>query len=384
MALTPRISLVVATYNRAESLAQTLEHVARQTLPREDFEVVVCDDGSTDATRAVLDAWQQRSLFALSALHQPNQGQAVARDAAIRRATAQRVAMVDDDMAIAPNFLEEHLRAAQPDPDHLIVLGRIVAEEGWEAGPLHEATRNENFAGARRSSRAVAEAPNASSFLSANVSVPRALYLASGGFDPSLRLDEDRELGIRLERGGGVLVRGDAAWAVHRSDGVSYRDWEKRQYEYGWYAVQIWEKYGRDPYLHPLRNYVNGSRLNHMAVRALAAHDRSVRFGSGALRHIGEGLAHVALRGPAIATHRAILALQYHAGVRDALGSWKQFLSAAAEFERDADRPFGPTGRGPTTRARRDQPGPVGGASGGRVFAPASGRGFRRRPRQRR
>jgi len=48
------LSVIVATYNRAALLRDCLESLARQTLPSDEFEVVVVVDGSTDATRQML------------------------------------------------------------------------------------------------------------------------------------------------------------------------------------------------------------------------------------------------------------------------------------------------------------------------------------------
>jgi glycosyltransferase involved in cell wall biosynthesis len=49
----PAISVIIPTFNRAESLSATLESLAAQTLPRRRYEVVVVDDGSKDATPKV-------------------------------------------------------------------------------------------------------------------------------------------------------------------------------------------------------------------------------------------------------------------------------------------------------------------------------------------
>lgn len=341
----PKVSLVLATYNRAGRLARLLDDVETQTLAPEAFEVVVCVDGSTDDTEEVLAAWASRAPFHLSVQVQSNQGQARARHEAIQRAAGQRVLMVDDDMELAPGLLEAHLRAAGADPARAVVLGRIRPEPGWRRRPLHEAVREHSLADSRRSGERVL---NASSLLGGNVSMPRALYLAVGGFDSSLRLDEDRELGLRLERAGGVFVYDEDAWTVHRSDVGTYEQWEARQYEYGRSAVRIWEKHGRDPYVHPLRNFVNGSRANHVVVRLLAPRDRSARAGTRLLRRLGDGLARLRLLRLGIATHKAIVAVQYHVGVRHALGSWKALLAAADTFRRDPEGPPGPTGRGAT------------------------------------
>ena len=50
-----RISVVVATHNRSERLAATLEGLRRQALPRSEFDVVIVDDGSSDDTPGVLE-----------------------------------------------------------------------------------------------------------------------------------------------------------------------------------------------------------------------------------------------------------------------------------------------------------------------------------------
>jgi glycosyltransferase involved in cell wall biosynthesis len=342
-----RISLIVATYNRARPLERLLGDVERQTLPRTDFEVVVCVDGSKDETRDVLERWEKRGVFPLRALFQENQGQAAARHQAILRATGQRVAVVDDDMELSPGFLEEHLAAAAGDPARVVVIGKVVPEEGWKQKPLYESVREHGMLELHTRLES-GEEPSATSFVTQNVSVPRKLYLEVGGFDATLRLDEDRELGMRLERAGARLVFGAGAWAIHRSEIGSYEKWERRQYEYGKYGVHIWEKYERDPYLHPLRNLVNGSPANRMAVQVLSRWDWGAEKGTRLLRKLGNTLATVGLFAPALATHKAILAVQYHLGVKHSLGSWGKLRQSAEQFARDPRSPREPTGRGRT------------------------------------
>lgn len=353
----PDISVVLPTYNRAGRLSRLLGDLERQTLAPTAFEVVVWVDGSTDETGEVVDAWRERAAFALRVHEGPNRGQATARHEAILRAAGPRVLMVDDDMELAPVLLEAHLRAAVGDPGRAIVVGRIHPAAGWRRRPLHEVVREHSLDDGHRPRRGSGAGLDASAMLGGNVSVPRALYLAVGGFDLSLRLDEDRDLALRLERAGGVFVRAGDAWTVHHSDVGGYGQWEARQREYGRAAVRIWAKHGRDPFAHPLRNFVNGSRANRLAVRLLARDDRSARAGAFVLRSAGEALFRLGLLTPAIATHKAIQAVQYHVGVRQELGSWRGLRAAAAAFRADPDRPEGPTGQG---TCRRHPPGPLG------------------------
>jgi hypothetical protein len=174
------------------------------------------------------------------------------------------------------------------------------------------------------------------------------MYLEIGGFDASLRLDEDRELGMRLERAGAVFVFAPKAWAIHHSDVGSYDKWSRRHYEYGKYAFQIWQKHGLSPLLHPLRNLVDGSRLNRMLVKMVCADDRRSKVAESTLRWVGNTLQRLDILEPAIYTHKAIQAVRYHQGLRDALGSWRALRRMERQYIESPDRPGTPTGSGLT------------------------------------
>ena len=70
----PDLSVVVATYNRADTLRETLAHLMAQSLDAQRFEVIVVDDGSTDDTRSVVEAAQQHCRSDLRYLHHANRG----------------------------------------------------------------------------------------------------------------------------------------------------------------------------------------------------------------------------------------------------------------------------------------------------------------------
>lgn len=53
----PKVSVVLTTYNRAAALDETIEMMHRQTL--QDFELLVCDDQSPDDTPKVVEAWRR-------------------------------------------------------------------------------------------------------------------------------------------------------------------------------------------------------------------------------------------------------------------------------------------------------------------------------------
>jgi hypothetical protein len=104
--------------------------------------------------------------------------------------------------------------------------------------------------------------------------------------------------------------------------------------------VFIYKKLGQDVRVHPLRNLVNGSRLNALAVHAVCWSDALSQSAIAALRHTGNGMQRIGLVEPAIATHKAILALAYHLGVKDTLGSWRRVLEEKRAFASAPDRPL--------------------------------------------
>jgi len=346
MSAEPSIALVVATYRRPDAMATLLRSLVAQTLPRQAFEVAVVVDGLDEHEAAYRDLFASAVAehgLPLTFQFQPNAGQSVARHRAILASHAPWIAIIDDDMDLSPGFLATHLAALQAGGEPTVAIGNVVPEEGWERQPLYEAVRTlamlELHQGIARGTRRA----QASAFVTQNVALARARYLAVGGFDETLRLGEDTELGRRLARAGGRFVFVEGASAVHRSRVGAYATWLKRQYDYGENVVYIHRKLGGDPEMHPLRNLVNGSRLNALVVHLLCWSDPLARAGIGALRTVGRALHGLGLGAPAIATHKAILVVAYHVGVRRALGSWGALLAEKRAFAAAPDRPTDPT-----------------------------------------
>jgi GT2 family glycosyltransferase len=339
----PRIALVVATYRRPEALDVLLASVERQTLPRGDFEVAVVVDGLDEHREPYqrrLEAARAAGL-PLAFAFQENAGQSAARNRAARMTTAPLLCIVDDDMDLAPGFLAAHVEALA-DPD-TVSIGCVIPEDGWERQPLYEAVRTKAMLELHAAMARAGGAARAAAFVTQNVALPRRAFDAAGGFDETLKLGEDTAMGLRLEFAGARFVFAERAAAVHRSRVGSFDTWLRRQVQYGRNCVYLWEQLARDPRAHYLRNLVNGSRLNAAVVHACCWSDLVGAASIASLRWLGQGLQGVGLFAPAIATHKAILALAYHTGVRHALGSWRGVLREEWSFARTPGRPASPT-----------------------------------------
>ena len=185
-----KFSVVIATKDRAPLLDAALASLrAQEGAP--EYELVVVDNGSTDATLDVARA--HGAAYAYVA--EPNRGKA--RNAGIALATGDAILFVDDDVVTPPHFLAAHAKAHRDEIFPLAVSGPILNVPDASNRPEPAAA---NF------SRAF--------FVTCNVSVRAASLRAVGGFDEDFDLYgwEDTELGARLRAHG---VRRAFAWDAY-------------------------------------------------------------------------------------------------------------------------------------------------------------------------
>ena len=173
------VGVIIPMYNAESTIGATLESVCRQTYSALD--IVVVDDGSTDASAAIVAAYA-RSDSRIRLVQQENSGVAAARNLGAASTAAEFLAFIDADDLWAPPKIALQLHAleaggasvglaycwfAQIDAEGGVYsLNSRPLDEGWV---LHRLCRS-NFVG------------NGSSMM-----LRRAAFEAAGGFDPSLR-----------------------------------------------------------------------------------------------------------------------------------------------------------------------------------------------------
>jgi hypothetical protein len=121
----PQISVIVPVYNVEPFLATTLESVISQTLT--DLEVIVVDDGSTDGSRAIAEAFAARDPR-ITLIHQANQGLSGARNTGFRASNPQSRAVIflDSDDWWEPHALAVLMQALDDRPDAAGVYGAHI------------------------------------------------------------------------------------------------------------------------------------------------------------------------------------------------------------------------------------------------------------------
>jgi glycosyltransferase involved in cell wall biosynthesis len=181
----PLVSVIIPTHNRSNLLREAIESVAAQTVG--DFEVIVVDDGSTEAIAAAITDHPVRPKV----IRQSRQGPAAARNRGIREATADLVAFLDSDDLWHPAKLERFLSAIDADPDTRIFYG-----------PMRPISANGSAVPGRTKPcypGRITEKLFCSSFVHAPTVVCRKdLLLEVGGFNQTLPVCEDYDLWLRI------------------------------------------------------------------------------------------------------------------------------------------------------------------------------------------
>jgi serine acetyltransferase/GT2 family glycosyltransferase len=320
----PRLSLIVATYNRPALLSRLLAQLERQTLDAAHFEVVVVDDGSREPASEALSAYAP--AYALRVERQANAGAAAARHRGALLARAPVLVIVDDDMQVEPDFLAQHLALHEGNPKR-VVLGRIRGDPDLARMPLFERWYQrmlDTLAEDVRTGRAVLRGGH---LYTGNVSLRREDYLAVGGFDSTLGHSEDSELGLRLEKAGVEFVFSEEAFSLHGSDHTSREKWRQRARRYGMYDHRIGRKHADLPHANPWRFLFELNPVSRPLMAATVALPRASAPVARAAYTLSTALDRLGLERAALAGTTFVYGLEYFSGLREEAGP----LSSAVE-----------------------------------------------------
>ncbi len=209
------LSVIIPTRNRVEILMETLRRLVAQETELA-FEVVVVDDGSTDATVARTRSFAQQSPVPICLIEQASSGPAAARNRGMTAARGSACLFIGDDTWPRSDLVERHGRLHRHCPEaHMALLGHVAwAPESRPSPFMHWLNSGVQF-----DFDQITEPDDApgSCFYTANVSAKRSFLLASGGFDETFAdaAFEDIELGLRLARAGMRMAYDEAAVVEH-------------------------------------------------------------------------------------------------------------------------------------------------------------------------
>jgi glycosyltransferase involved in cell wall biosynthesis len=235
-----KCSVIIPTYNRKRLLRYTLESLTRQRLARDEYEVIVVDDGSSDGTPEVCAEFQSRLDLRYHFQEDLGFRAGTARNVGILDARSEVCVFIDTGMLVHSDCLKEHVEAHAAAQRPLATVGYVycflISEDD---GPFAEMTRVIDFDDADKSVARLRErglwpdlrdpiheehgedfgdhlAPWVT-WWTCNVSADTTLLRRVGMFDERFNAwgGEDLDLAYRLYRAGAVFRRLRDAACVH-------------------------------------------------------------------------------------------------------------------------------------------------------------------------
>ena len=183
--MVPLVSVVIPTFNRWPLVAEAVNSVLAQS--HRDCEVIVVDDGSTDATASQLAKLASRlKLFVTE-----RRGVSAARNFGVSQSRGHYIAFLDSDDLWLRRKLERQTRFMEEHPEfHICQTDEIWIRKGVRVNPraIHQKTSGDIF---KRSLELCLVSPSA-------VMMTRALFDRTGGFDEAFPVCEDYELWLRI------------------------------------------------------------------------------------------------------------------------------------------------------------------------------------------
>jgi glycosyltransferase involved in cell wall biosynthesis len=217
-----KITVILCTYNRCETLAKALESISASILPSEiPWEVLVVDNNSRDQTREVVEKFCSRYPSHFRYMLEPQQGKSYALNTGIRQARGNVLAFTDDDVVVEPTWLQ-NLSAPLDDGKWAGVGGRVLPERTFS--PPSWIAHKDRYALAPLAVFApdIEAGPLNEPPFGANMAFQKRLFEKYGGFRidlgprPGSQIrSEDTEFGDRILAAGELLFYQPSAIVYH-------------------------------------------------------------------------------------------------------------------------------------------------------------------------
>jgi len=241
-----KISVVVITYNRQESLRKCLVNLHAQDYSKEYYEIIVIDDGSTDTTAQIIKGLQKdyKNLFYF---RQEHNGTAHARNLGIKKSKGKIIAFIDDDCLTDKNWVKKTIKEHDKHPEYPSIGGKTIIGDTTFLGKYKnfqlgffftEMEYKKDFITKLKEYHNVQKKLNTTCFTSmlptCNISYKATLFKEIGLFNIHLKFSsgEDTEFHWRLKQKGYAIFYQPGIVVRHFPEGNIFSHF-RRSFQYG-------------------------------------------------------------------------------------------------------------------------------------------------------
>lgn len=224
-----RISVVTSAYNEEKDLPKCLESLTNQTFPKENYEIIIVDNNSTDKTAEIAKS------FGATVIHEKKQGYVFALSEGMNKANGEIIAITDADTIVHPNWLEV-INLAFENENVVAVTGTAKIKTKSKlfyflAKKFYDYFLGFNF---------LIGKPHLIGF---NFAVRKSVFDQIGGLDKNYTMSPDVDLGLRMVKKGKVI------YLKEMTVTTSFRRWQEEPLDAFWTYLKgyLWSAWFRKP-----------------------------------------------------------------------------------------------------------------------------------------
>jgi glycosyltransferase involved in cell wall biosynthesis len=224
-------TVIIPVFNASHTIERCLSSLIRQSVKKEDYEIIVVDDGSKDGTSDIV------KQFPVKYLWQTNRGPASARNKGAREARSEIILFTDADCVPQNNWIEEMVRYFD-DQKVMAVKGAYKTSQKSLVARFAQIEFEERFEMLKK-----VEAIDMVDTYSA--AYRKSTFLSLGGFDPSFPVanNEDTELSYKMSMAGYKMVFNPNAVVSHLNHPDSIKKYARNKFWRGYWRMVVYKRY---------------------------------------------------------------------------------------------------------------------------------------------
>ena len=227
------ISVVIPTYNAERTIDSCLDALLQQSVERDCYEIIVVDDGSTDATPAIVASYPSVRL-----IRQANAGPAVARNRGAQEARGEILLFTDADCVPALDWIERMTAPFQRSEEIVGVKGTYLLRQRALVARFVQLEYEDKY-------HRMAKYEHIDFIDTYSAGYRRDVFLANGGFDTSFPTAsvEDQEFSFRLARQGYKMVFVPDAHVYHLGHADTLTKYLRKKFKIGYWKVLVHKRH---------------------------------------------------------------------------------------------------------------------------------------------